>query len=1193
MSLRTLDPCTLPLKAGGLIEASAGTGKTYTLVAIYLRLLLETGLDLDRILVVTFTNAATEELRGRIRLRLREAVEALATNACADPGLAPLLARIENREAARRHLDDTLTRLDEAAVYTIHGFCQRMLQDNAFESGAAFEAELVTDETLLRRTVAADFWRRRTATLDLLDARWLRETWKNPEDLFSTVGPLLRDGRSGLLPDPQALPETGDLAALARDFEALKTAWTADGAAVARILETDPGLNRRSYTKAVVRNALAAMDALVAGEMPFTLPKGFERFTPALLAQQTKAGQAVPDHRFFHRCGTFSSELETTLRAKRIRLIAEARTAIAAELAQSKHRRQVLFFDDLLRLLDQALAGDGGPALAAAIRRRFPVALIDEFQDTDPIQYRIFRRIYPQDEDGVLFLIGDPKQAIYSFRGADIFTYMQARDDAGPERIHTLGTNWRSAAGLVKAVNTLFSQARRPFVYDRHIPFMPVAPGPEADRKPLILDGKSPPPLQIVFIPSAGLATTGKEARINADAARQSAARNCAEKIVHLLALGGQGRARIGDDPVKAADIAVLVRSHRDGMRIQEALRARGVASVSLSRESVFDTPEAESLERVLLALAGPGHEGRLRAALATGLMGWQAGRILGLDLDERDHDRLQVRFRGYRDLWLRRGFEAAFFALLDGEKVCRRLRAEADGERRLTNLLHLGELLQAASRGCAGIEGLLRWLADQRAGLTGSEDERLLRLESDEALVRIVTIHKSKGLEYPVVFIPFAWAGAAPQSGPAAFHGPAPEYRPFLDFGSDEMEGHQTLAATEDLAERLRLFYVAVTRARNLCVLTWGRINNAESSAPAWLIHPDEAADPPQSVMRRLSEDEIRRRLEDLAASAGGTILIETAEAAADRVAAPPAPAGPAPAAREFTGRIVRDWRLTSYSGLAAGADVERPDYDPQPAAEPAAAPLEPVDPVFRFPRGTGPGQCLHELLEMIDFTSAGGPDLDRAVADQLARYAIDPAWGPVVAGMVGRVLDTRLDGGDLCLRSIGPGDRRDEMAFHYPLAGLDPRKLGGVLGWFPAYRSAGAGLSFDPVRGLMKGFIDLVFRHQGRFYIVDYKSNHLGDRFADYARERLGAVMAAHRYDLQYLVYTVALHRYLKLRLAGYDYRRHFGGVYYLFLRGLHPDRGAGCGLFYDLPDPGLVQALDDFLAGRDVTFTKSGAL
>ena len=938
------------------------------------------------------------------------------------------------------------------------------------------------------------------------------------------------------------------------------------------------------------------MDELAAGEMPLALPKGFERFTPDLLIQQTKAGQATPTHPFFEGCGAFARDLETTLKAKGIRFIAEAREAIAEEMARRKQRRQVLFFDDLLRLLDEALAGDGGPVLAAAIRRRFPAALIDEFQDTDPVQYRIFRRIYPEGQDGVLFLIGDPKQAIYSFRGAEIFTYMQARDHAGPGRIHTLGTNWRSAGSLVTAVNTLFSRAWRPFIYDRHIPFVPVAAGPEADRRPLTLDGEPPPPLQIVFIPSDGLATTGKEAHITADAARQSAARICADRIVRLLALGGQGRARIGDDPLKAADIAVLVRSHSDGVKMQEALRARGVASVSLSRESVFNAQEAESLERVLLALAEPGQEGRLRAALATELMGWQAGEILGLDLDEGGHDRVQVRFRGYRDLWLRRGFEAAFFALLDGEGVCRRLRAEADGERRLTNLLHLGELLQAASLRCAGIEGLLRWLADQRAATAGTEDERLLRLESDEALVRIVTIHKSKGLEYPVVFIPFAWAGAVPGNRPAAFHGEAPAYRPFLDLGSDDMERHRSLAAAEDLAERLRLFYVAVTRARNLCVLTWGRINKAETSAPAWLLYPDEASDPPQSGMDRLSEDEIRRRLEALAAEAGGTIRIETAEAQTAFAAAAPGPAGSAPAARQFSGRIVRDWRLTSYSGLVAGADVERPDYDAQPAPEAAAAasePVDPVDPVFRFPRGTGPGQCLHELLEMIDFTAARGSELDQAIAAQLARYAIDPAWGPTVAGMVDRVLNTRLDGGDLCLRNIGRGDRRDEMAFHYPLAGLDSRGLGAVLGRFSAYRSLGEGLSFDPVRGLMKGFIDLVFRHRGRYYIVDYKSNHLGDRFADYAADGLGAVMAAHRYDLQYLVYTMALHRFLKVRLAGYDYRKHFGGVYYLFLRGLHPDRGPACGLFYDLPDPALVRALDDFFAGRDVTPAKRGAL
>lgn len=1181
MTARRLDPLRLPLRGHRLIEASAGTGKTYTLVTLYLRLLLEAGLDVANILVVTFTNAATEELRGRIRRRIGEAIDALDAPGAADAALAAILDGLPDRSAARRHLADILTRLDEAAVYTIHGFCQRTLRENAFESRVAFEAEFVTDESELRRTVMADFWRRQAQSLSLLEARWLRRQWRTPADLLEALGPLVRDSRIQILPDPAALAHSGDFADLTAAFEELKTAWHLHREEVAHLLANSPGLNRRSYNRAVVQRALAAMDETLSGDLPLGLPADLERFTPALLEAQTRAGEPPPTHAFFRRWAAFAAVHEATLKARRVTLLAAARDFLAGEMVRRKRQRQVMSFDDLLRLVDEALAGAGGPALAAAIRERFPAALIDEFQDTDPLQYRIFQRIYHQHDEYGLFLIGDPKQAIYSFRGADIFTYMQAKNDAGPQRTYTLGTNWRSATRLVAAVNHLFSSAQRPFVYDRHIPFLPVDAGPRADHRPLELDGQVPTPLSFRFIEAQDRTLT-RSGAITADAAREAAAAVCAGQIAGLLALSARERAVLGGAPLQAGDIAVLVRSHNDGLWMQRALRARGIASVSLSQQSVFDTLEAEALQQVLMAVSDPGNEGRLKGALASALLDWPAEEILALDDPAQRREAVLDRFHAYRELWLHRGFQRAFFALVEGEGLLERLQADPDGERRLTNLLHLGELLQAASRQFTGPERLLRWLADQRCGL-GADDERLLRLESDEALVQIVTIHKSKGLEYPVVFIPFPWTGGTTNRRSVVFHDPAPPYPVYLDLGSHLLEDHQALAAAEDLAERLRLLYVAVTRARHLCVLTWGRINNAEHSALAWLLHPDPGQEPPRSRMKDLSEEEIRARLEALAAGAAGAIDVQTAAEGPALAIETSAEGRKDLSPRPFTGRIAGDWRLTSYSGLLAGMDAERPDHDPEPAAEVAGAPGAPVDPVFRFPRGTVAGQCLHELLESLDFSVAEGAALAETVQRQLARHAIDDTWQPAAEEIVRRTLDTALDADGLRLRAIGRADRLDEMEFHFPLARLEPRRLAGVLADFADYRSTARGLHFDPVQGLMKGFIDLVFRHRDRYFFVDYKSNHLGDQLQDYGPGRIGEAMAAHRYDLQYLVYTVALHRYLAQRLPGYRYGDHFGGVYYLFLRGLHPDHGPSQGVFFHRPAPALVDALDRMFAGE----------
>jgi exodeoxyribonuclease V beta subunit len=1185
--MKPLDPLTLPLTGLALIEASAGTGKTYTIATLYLRLLLEAGLAVDRILVVTFTKAATEELRGRIRKRLRQALDWLEGEGGGgeDPLLEALLARVEDPEGARRLLADNLTRLDEAAVYTIHGFCQRMLQDHAFESGAPFEVEFITSEADLRRRVAEDFWRLRAAGLDADGAAWLRSQWRGPGELLAALERTLAQEDLTVEPDLPADAGEGDLSAAREAFDEMRRLWAAEREAIVALLQTHPGLDRRSYSKRVVAAAAVDMDALLAVErIPARLPERLERFTPNLLAAKSRGGQG-PEHRFFDRCAVLRDAWERGGRLRQAAFLGQARAALREGLTQLKDERRVLYFDDLLSRLDRALGAPGGDALAERIRAAFPVALIDEFQDTDPLQYRIFQRVYGERADHALLLIGDPKQAIYAFRGADVFTYMRAKDDAAGHQ-HTLGTNWRSASRLVTAVNSLFERARAPFVYEPAIAFQPVAPGPKADAQPFTLDGETPVPFECWVLP----VTDDNRARngtLRAEDAREAAARACAGRIAELLDLSAAGRARIGDDPLRARDMAVLVRSHREGDRMQQALREVGVASVTLSQDSVFQTAEAEALATVLAAVAEPGDERGLRAALATHLLGRTASELTALADDERDWERTVARFQDYRAAWSARGFMVAFQALLHGEGVAGRLLARADGERCLTNLLQLAELLEVAAREHPGLDGLLRHLAEQRAG-TATDEERLLRLESDEALVQVVTVHKSKGLEYPLVFLPFPWSsGPEPDDGPLLYHDPE-DRTARLDLGSDARDAHLELARTEALAERLRLFYVAVTRARHQVVLCWGPVNQAEGSAPAYLLHGDPDSPVPASRMQDLSEADIRADLEALAQAVPECIAVrDLPELREGRRARDGSREHLA--ARDFHGAIERTWRVASYTGLATGAESERPDFDAVAAGEPpvdtlAEEPPAVPDPVFRMPGGVTVGQCLHSLLEDLDFPAAGGPALAEAAERRRRAYGLEGEWQPVMEHLVTDVLDTPLDpGGRLRLRDLTWADRRNEMEFHYPLAPLSPGSLRGALAPFDHYAEAGRGLTFDPVRGLMRGFIDLVFRWQGRYYLVDYKTNHLGERLDDYAAPGLAHAMAHHRYDLQYLVYTVALHRYLARRVPGYSYEQHFGGAYYLFLRGMRPTHGPAYGVFHDRPPLGVVSALDRLFAGE----------
>jgi len=678
---------------------------------------------------------------------------------------------------------------------------------------------------------------------------------------------------------------------------------------------------------------------------------------------------------------------------------------------------------------------------------------------------------------------------------------------------------------------------------------------------------------------------------IRSDAALESAAQACAGYVADLLNQADAGEVTIGDEALKPSDIAFLVRTHREGDLVRQALHACGISSVSLSEDSVFTTEDAEELTTLLQALAAPHDAGRVRAALATTLLGRNAADLDRLDADEPAWEELLTRFRSYRERWRQQGIMAASQALLAAERIPARLLRRPDGERRLTNLLQLLELLQVASGQHPGPDGLLRWLADRRAEPAGNAAQQL-RLESDAGLVKVVTLHKSKGLEYPLVFIPFPWSAFRGPQGeaPVFFHAPE-DKQACLDLGSGDRDAHARQERTEWLAERLRLFYVGVTRAAKLCVLCWGKVKGIQDAALAYLLHRDPESALPASRITHLSEAEIRANLDALAARAPGAIEIREL----------PLPGGgpwrggridPTQLApREFRSTIDAGWRVASYSGLVRGNESEGPDFDAATAFPLAEAESgAPTDPVFALPASAQAGHFLHRLFQDLDFPHAVGAALPRTVRDLLDRYgglgpgrAADRDWAPVVEALVTNVLDTWLDPAEsLRLRDIAVADRIPELEFHFPVADLSPESLDAALAVSEAHAEAAAGLGFEPMRGLMHGFIDLVFRHQGRFYIIDYKSNRLGDRLPAYGQEGLCLAIRRHRYQLQYLIYTLALHRFLGRRLPDYDYRTRFGGVYYLFLRGMRPHAGPRYGVWYDRPSHDLIETLDRLFGG-----------
>ncbi len=1175
-----------PLSGTSLIEASAGTGKTWTISGLYLRLVVEKGLGVDSILTVTFTRAATAELRDRIRARLQAMADTLAGRAADDQLCAALARRLADPELARRRLAAALAGFDDAAVSTIHGFCQRALADRAFSSGMPFRTEILANARAVLDTVVQDFWRREIVRPGALPPElhercvaYLLACGESPDSLAAWAARWL--AKHGLAVD--AGEATSDPGAALRALEALHgrlaVLWREGRERILALLRDSPHLNRNSYRPASLAVWAARLDAYFgAGGDALAPPPCLEKFTAARLAVALKKGGTPPQHDFFAAADALAPLLE------------QARTALASWLAELRRRllayagtelprrlreERLLAYDDLLRNLHEALHGPGGERLAAALRSRYPAALIDEFQDTDPLQYAIFRRIYRESEgDTALFLVGDPKQAIYSFRGADIFAYLAAARAC--DRQYALDTNQRSVPALVTALNTLFEHAAQPFRFEA-IDYRPVAAADKA-RAELVEDGRADEaPLRFFLAPAADDRLLGRGEAV------AWAARTTAAEIVRLLNAAAAGRLRLGDEPLQARHIAVLVNDHFQAAAVRAALRQVGVACAEQSRDSVFHSAEAEELERLMLAVAEPQREGLVRAALAGLFFGLDGAALVALDGDELAWERRLAELRRYHELWRDDGFMAMLRRLVAEQEVAPRLARRADGERALTNLFHLAELVHAESERCHGMEALINRLASQRRE-AGDEEEAQLRLESDENLVQVVTIHRSKGLEYPVTFCPFLWQGRShvARAGEFFYHDPERGYAPVLDLGSPLAARARAAAREEELAERLRLAYVALTRARNRCYVMWGRVREAAASPLGWLLHRCGGDDDslPQAV-------QLRQELERLTKAAGGALRVQPAPSE-QSLAMAPALAPEALQTRSLRQPVPGPWRLASFSSLLAAAGeewrAELPDHDQRPA--PAADARQAGGGRFAFPRGAEAGTCLHGVLEGIDF-AAPEPAWRAAAARHLARAGFPVEWQAATGDWLRQVAATPLAPA-LSLAQLPRRATRRELEFHLPLARVDLRRINDAIA---RHGASAPPLPPEKLEGYLKGYIDLVFEHQGRYYLADYKSNWLGDSSAHYGAEALAAAMAREGYVLQYLLYTVALHRWLGRRLPGYDYERHFGGAYYLFLRGMAPGwedgEGRPTGVHFARPPRALVEKLDRLLspAGREM--------
>ena len=1203
--MKALNAHTLPLLGRQVIEASAGTGKTWTLAALYLRLVLgherTEALLPPQILVMTFTDAATAELRERIRTRLSQA--ATYFDLSAQGRDYPASLKVDAfLETLRDSFDEALWPrcalqlncaaewMDDAAIYTIHGWSRRMLTQHALESHNLFEQTRLENADQLKLTLVQDYWREWFYPLSGDTLQHITPLiGQDPAKLLKTLSEMWKEQerkpREVVAPDITPTQAIDTHMAWQAQVEAAalaaREAWSET--TLQALQEAGAQKKIKGLRADYFANWLKALQAWVTQSAKAQVSKEefkvLERFTTQAL--QDKGWAEAEGFAFFAAMQSYV-ELFDAKPSTDKHIALHAAHAVGEAYKAAKTQRAAFDFSDLLQNLHHAVMADDD-RLANAIRQQYPVALVDEFQDTDPWQYGTLNRIYAPDactQANALVMIGDPKQAIYSFRGADLGTYLQARNDAqatNTDALHTLTGNHRSSVGLVQAVNHVFMQTEQPFASTQgEIEFVEVSA--QGKEPALVVNGEECPPFTVWQMhPQGDTEVVSSTSYLN------HTAQVFADQMADLL----------NKDAATPGDMAVLVRSQKQADAVRHALRARLIPSVYLSdHTSVYQSTEATDLWRLLRAVASPRQTGWVRAAVGSRLWALDLHEVLATTQDEAQWEQLLEQFHQWHGLWQQHGVLPMLHQWLHSQHVAQRMLAQPDGERRLSNLLHLGELLQHAEQSLQGEHALVRHLGEQIQSQHHDSDAQQARLETDALCVKVITYHKSKGLQYPLVFVPFAGAFAVEKKAKTNF---AQE-----DEGEDDSDPTAT-----SVEEDMRLLYVALTRAQRGLWMGVAETKNDLSKATT---KSDLKLSALSQLLMRKERGDLANQLHALWGTCDHIQVADLPELQNIRYQAPAAISAHKDALTP-TRTHHSLWWTASFSAITRGlvSESKRDEAvadaitdaiaDAQPYAVAAAAPApepESISAWQSFPAGARYGTLLHDLLEWLSqnnwpVANNNAPEwAKQAWANLLERKAswlqLDEAPRAQLEPWLQAVVQTplplhELNAAPLILRDLSTEQMWPEMEFNLEVSHVSATALDQLIQSHVFEGTPRPALQARVMQGMLTGSMDLVLQHDGRYWVVDYKSNKL----PSYDSATLQDAVLHKRYEVQYVLYTLALHRLLKVRLPGYDYAQHMGGAVYMFLRGIHAE---AAGVHLQRPPQELIEALDSLFTGNPET-------
>ena len=1169
--LKPLDLFEVPLDGISLVEASAGTGKTYNIASLYVRALLELDLEPSQILVMTFTEAATAELKSRLRDRIKESLSVVrGVKSSEDPFFRSLISSNYNRAAEK--LKNALDTFDEAAVFTIHGFCNRLLTEYSVQFDVPPNVELLTNPDELLQECVDEYWiefnkNAHRDPLQWFTLNYLIDTGFGPDELKDIASNVMGKTTLKVVPDIRLHSLKPVLEELKEVYFRAKKQWNSDKDKLHEILFSGH-LYANKFKKEKLNDYWDVLNEWI-GYDEFTIehPAELSKFSLYLYDSFKKS---APDYEVLDLCKTIDRFLELieSLTSFKVAFIKESIEDIQDRFRALKGSRQVLSYDDMLTKVEEGLTAESSDFLKQRLADKYPFALVDEFQDTDEIQYNIFRSIYHQRPSTGLFMIGDPKQAIYSFRGADVYTYIEAKSDISNDQAYGLTANFRSNRKMIDGVNQLFKGSQNSFIEEK-IQFHEVNFPEDKEDEHYLYDksGNVINPLQFIELKDEEYSN---KTHLNNDI--YSA---LTREILELLSGDYMVKQDNSDElrEVKEKDIAILVWKGADGEKIQDVLREAGIKSVLRSNTSVFSTEESKDLFRVLNAVQNLSHESGIKAALVSPMIGYDAIDLVKLDEDENSWGEIISRLTDVRDEWNKNGIEGSLKLLFESFDVIGNLSDLKNAERKISNVLHLTELLSQENRiNRFSPRALLRWYyskLNEEANSGKTKDEEQMRLESDEELVQITTMHSAKGLQYPVVFCPFLWSSKVISGNESSFTFKK-DGQSYIDLSGKtdykNKDQNVQLAREQNMAEDVRLAYVSLTRSISACYVFLPDYNKIEHSPISYILNGKELSGAVDfdSIKSKLLEKEhivVREPVKELKRKKDHDVQNDLNLRA-----------------ESFKRHDLLNYpRMLSYSSLVGGQGDHQSGKDHDGIT--FGTHRETMEESgslnrFTFPKGANAGSFLHQIFEDLSFQDKEART--KVIRDNLGRFGFSGDWETVVRSWIEETFNHNLNTPDMSLGDLNEDQLIKEMEFFVPVNDLQVSEI-----WRLIRLRHSEETTHDSYHGYLKGYIDLIFYWDGKYYILDYKSNHLGNNAEDYNASALKNAVIDAGYDLQYHLYTLALDRYLSSRLTDYSYEDHFGGVLYLFLRGvklLEP----GSGVFFDKPDAQLIRQLNEVVKG-----------